>query len=138
MTRAQARARAGTALVAVVGVLAVLAACAAPRNTLNTPASTCFRGLPAASAAVGPKAKLLGVRIVRRDELAERLPQAGRIPSESVCAVAYSGDFVPGDVAGADPPGPGRYAVVALDLKATRVLATSVVDTLPVRFRHRV
>ncbi len=133
-----ARPRAAAALVAVVGVLAVLAACAAPRNALNTPASTCFRGLAPAGAAVGPKGKVIGVRLVRRRELADRLPQAGRIPSESVCAVAYSGDFVPGDVAGADPPGPGRYAVVALDPGATRVLATFVVDTLPVRFRHRI
>jgi hypothetical protein len=125
-------------LVASVAVLALLTACAGPRNALNTPASACFRGLPLASTAVGPKAKLIGVRSVRRSELARKLPSATRIPTESVCAVAYRGDFVPGDVAGADPAGPGGFAIVALDPHGARVLATFVVDELPVRFRHRV
>jgi hypothetical protein len=125
-------------LAASVAVLAVLTACAGPRNALNTPASACFRGLPVAGTAVGPKAKLIGVRSVGRSELARKLPSATRIETESVCAVAYRGDFVAGDVAGADPAGPGTYAIVALDPKGSRVLATFVVDQLPVRFRHRV
>ncbi|HEX3623684.1 MAG TPA: hypothetical protein VHT97_15320 [Acidimicrobiales bacterium] len=125
-------------LLAAGALLAVLAGCAGPRNALNTSASPCFRGLPLASAAVGPKAKVLGVRIVRRSELVRNLPQAGRVDAESMCAIAYSGTFVRGDVPAADPPGPGRYAIVALDTKGSRVLATFVVDALPVRFRHRV
>ena len=115
-----------------------LSACAGPRNALNTTASTCFRGLPAAGAAVAPKAKLVGVRTVRRTELARKLPQAARIGPGVVCAVAYRGEFSAGDVRGADPAGPGRYAVVALDPHSARVLATFVLDELPIRFRHRI
>ena len=117
--------------------LVLLAACSGPRNGLNTTASACFRGLPAASAAVGPKGKLIGVRVTRRSELAGKLPQAGRIPDRVVCTVAFRGAFGPGDVAGADPAGPGPYAIVALDTRGSHVLATFVVDELPVRFRDR-
>lgn len=122
---------------AAVALLAVLAACSGPRNGLNTSDSACFRGLPLASATAGPKGKVVGVRVVRRGELARKLPQAARIHAEAVCAVAYRGAFVPGDVRDADPAGPGTYAVVALDTQGTRVLASFVVDELPVRFRDR-
>ena len=118
-------------------LLLLLASCAGPRNTLNTPASTCFRGLPAAGAAVRHKGRVIGVRIVHKAALAHRLPQAERIVPGSVCAIGFRGEFARGDVAGADPAGPGHYAIVALDTRGSRVLATFVVDALPVRFRHR-
>jgi hypothetical protein len=123
---------------AAASLLIVLAGCGGPRNALNTSASACFRGLPTATAAVGPKGRVVGVRTVARRVLARDLPQADRIPADVVCAVAYRGDFVPGDVANADPPGPGRFAVVALDTRGSHVLATFVVDTLPIPFHHRV
>ena len=124
-------------LAAVALLLAVLAGCAGPRNGLNTSDSACFRGVPMAGAAVGRKGKVVGVRAIRRDSLARRLPQAARIPNRVVCAVAYRGDFLPGDVRDADPAGPGPYALVALDSRGSRVLATFVVDQLPVGFKDR-
>lgn len=128
--------RAAATLVLVL-LLVLLAACSGPRNGLNTTASACFRGLPAASSEVGPKGKLIGVRVARRSELAAKLPQAGRIRERAVCVVAFRGTFVPGDVAGADPAGPGSFAVVALDTRGSHVLATFVVDQLPLQFRDR-
>jgi hypothetical protein len=116
----------------------LLTACAGPRNALNTPASTCFRGLPAAEAAVGDKGKLVGVRRIERDHLVAKVPQAGRLQARSVCLVAYRGPFATGDVPGADPPGPGAYALVALDDRSFHPLATFVLDRLPVRFQHNV
>lgn len=130
--------RRANVVVAAAVVALVLTSCAGPRNALNTAASTCFRSLPVAGAAVGRKAKLVGVRSVRGAELARKLPQASRIGPGVVCAVAYRADFVPGDVAGADPAGPGRYAVVVLDTHGSRVLASFVLDELPIRFHHRV
>jgi hypothetical protein len=124
-------------LVATAALLTVLAACAGPRNALNTSASGCFRGLPVAATVAGPKATVIGLRIVHRTELARKVSQAARIPAEVLCAVAYRGDFVPGDVRNADPAGPGRYAVVLLDSRGSHVLAAFVVDELPVRFRDR-
>ena len=129
--------RRGAAVAAIVAILTVLSACASPRNALNTPDSACFRGVPAAGAAVGPKGRVIGVRAVRRETLVRRLPEAARIPDRVVCAVAYRGDFVPGDVRDADPAGPGPYALVALDVRTQRVLATFVVDRLPVGFKDR-
>ena len=116
---------------------AVLTGCASPRNSLNTPASTCFRGLPAAAAAVDHQAKLIGVRRARRTELVGKVPQASRIEPESLCVIAYRGPFAAGDVPGADPPGPGEYAMVALDPHGSHILGTFVVDRLPLHFRHR-
>jgi hypothetical protein len=122
----------------LMGVALTLTACAGPRNGLNTTASTCFRGLPAAADAVGHKGTLVGVRRVRTGELAHRVAQAGRIPAGSLCLIAYRGQFAHNEVPGADPSGPGAYAVVALDDRGARVLATFVLDQLPVRFQHNV
>lgn len=124
-------------LAAVALFALLLGACAGPRNGLNTPDSACFRAVPVAGAAVGPKGKVIGVRAVRRDSLARHVAQAARIPNREVCAVAYRGDFVPGDIRDADPAGPGPYALVALDVRSPRVLATFVVDQLPVKFKDR-
>jgi hypothetical protein len=120
-------------------LLVTACSCAGPRNALNTPASTCFRGLPAAEAAVGGgKARLVGVRRIERGTLVAKVPQAARLQARAVCLVAYRGPFVPGDVPGADPPGPGTYALVALDDRSFLPLATFVLDGLPVRFQHNV
>jgi hypothetical protein len=124
---------------ALLAAALLLTACAGPRNGLNTPASTCFRGLPAAEAAVGGgKARLVGVRRIERGPLVAKVPQAARLQAPSVCLVAYRGPFGPGDVPGADPPGPGTYALVALDDRSFLPLATFVLDGLPVRFQHNV
>jgi hypothetical protein len=124
-------------VLAVVAAL-LLGACASPRNSLNTAASACFRGLPAAGAAVDHQAKLIGVRRVRRTELVGKVPEAARIAPAVLCLVAYRGPFHAGDVPGADPPGPGEYAMVALDPQGAHVLGTFVVAHLPLRFgTHR-
>jgi hypothetical protein len=123
------------ALAALAAVM--LTACASPRNSLNTPASTCFRGLPAAAAAVDHQAKLVGIRQARRAELVRKVPEASRIQPASLCMVAYRGPFAAGDVPGADPPGPGEYAMVALDIHGGHILGTFVLERLPLRFSHR-
>lgn len=130
--------RRGRVVVVAVTASVLLAACAGPRNGLNTPASTCFRGLPAAADAVGRKGTLVGVRSVRRSELSRNLPQARQLAPEHVCAIAYRGSFAAGELPRADPAGPGTYAVVVLDTGGAHVLGTYVVDGLPVRFRHRI
>lgn len=131
--------RRAVAVVAVaVGLAAVLTSCAGPRNALNTPASACFRGLPAARAAVGQNARLIGLRRVSKAELARAVPQAGAIRPGELCLVAFRGPFAAGDVTGADPPGPGNYAVVALDTGGSQLLGAFVVNDLPVAFHHRI
>jgi len=124
-------------LLAASAVLVSLAACASPRNGLNTSSASCFRALPAAEAAVGRKGTLVGVRRVATSTLTGKVPQLSQVNARAVCAIAFRAEFVPGDVAAADPPGPGGFALVVLDGEGSRVLATSVLPSLPVRFHHR-
>jgi hypothetical protein len=124
-------------LTAASVLLLALASCASPRNGLNTPSASCFRALPAAEASVGHKGTLVGVRRVAGSELSGKVPQLSQIGPRTVCAIAFRAAFDRGDVAGADPPGPGGFAVVVLDADGSRVLATAVLGALPVRFHHR-
>lgn len=125
-------------LLAVASILVlVLGACASPRNALNTSSGSCFRALPAAEAAVRRKGALVGVRKVSRAEVAAKLPQAAPIKPQTLCAVAFRAMYQPGDVAGADPAGPGGFALVLLDAEHSTVVGSFVLDALPVRFHHR-
>ena len=124
-------------VVAVVASLCSLMSCASPRNGLNTSSGSCFRALPAAEATVRHKGALEGVRRVTLGELAVKLPEVARVHHRVVCAVAFRASYRPGDVADADPAGPGSFAVVVLNGEGSTVLAAFVVDTLPIRFHHR-
>ncbi len=99
-------------------------------------ASVCFRSLAVASDAVHQKGKLVGVRRVSAHELAEQMPNATAAGRDPVCLVAFKSDYRPGEVDHAQPPGPGRYAVVAVTTGAPTLLGAQVTDRLPLRFRH--
>lgn len=124
-----------SAVLAVAALLMFGGACAAPRNSLNTGASVCFRALPAARAAVHGKGKLVGVRRVPRATVAKRFPEVTFHSRAQLCLVAFRDDYDAGDVDRA--PGGGRYAVVVLDARTSEVIHTSVTGRLPMRFRHR-
>ncbi|MDQ6728449.1 MAG: hypothetical protein M3066_20140 [Actinomycetota bacterium] len=124
-------------LVAASAALLSLVACASPRNGLNTASASCFRALPAAEASVQRKGTLVGVRKVATSQLSGKVPQLAHGAGRDVCAIAFRAAFAPGDVLAADPPGPGGFALVVLDGEGSKVLATAVLDNLPVRFHHR-
>jgi hypothetical protein len=126
------RLRAGVAAV----VLGALVACGGPRNTLNTKTSQCFRALPLARNTVNQRGKLVGVRSVLGTTLAKELPEAAPLGRQRVCVVAFRGPYAVDQVPLAKPAGPGTYALVAVDPKGTTVLASFIVNDLPVRFRH--
>lgn len=128
------RRRAGAA--AVVAAVVLTAGCGGPRNTLNTAGGPCFRALPLARATVSQQGRLVGVRAVTGTTLARRLPQAQRLGDQRLCLVAFRGSFASGAVPRADPAGPGSYAIVAVDRSGSTVVASFVVDDLPLRFRH--
>ncbi|HKN40479.1 MAG TPA: hypothetical protein VJ456_15385 [Acidimicrobiia bacterium] len=117
--------------------VALLAACAGPRNTLNTATSHCFRALPLAKATVNNRGHLVGVRSVVATTLAGRLPEADRLGRQRLCLIAFRGPYAAGEIPRAQPAGPGPYAIVAVDSNGSTVLASFVVDELPLRFRHR-
>jgi len=117
VTGARRRRRAPAAV--AVGAFLLAAACGGPRNTLNTAGSHCFKAIPLAKAT-----------------LAHKLPQAERLGDQRVCLVAFRGPYAVGAVPLADPSGPGDYAIVAVDRGGSTVVASFVVDELPLRFRH--
>jgi len=122
---------------AAAAAVALLAACAGPRNTLNTATSHCFRALPLAKATVNNRGHLVGVRSVVATTLAGRLPEADRLGRQRLCLIAFRGPYAAGEIPRAQPAGPGPYAIVAVDSNGSTVLASFVVDELPLRFRHR-
>jgi hypothetical protein len=134
--RTRHRRGAGTRLV-VAATVGLLAGCGGPRNVLNTASSHCFRALPSARATVGDHGRLVGVRSVLADRLARTLPQAAPLDRRRLCVIAFRGPYRAGEIPLADPPGPGTYAVVAVDNDGQTVLASFVVSDLPLRFRHR-
>ena len=127
-----------TRRVPTVCLLAVLAlgACAAPRNTLGTRSSECFRSLPTARAAVRPGGRLAGVRRVDRSRLLRAFPQAAPPPGRDFCLVGFSGKYRAEDVDRPACAPEGRYAVAIVTIRGTTLVRTFLVDRLPLRLRH--
>lgn len=129
-------------VVAAVG----LSACTAPRNTLGTSSSQCFRAVPVASEAVKDRGKLTGVRLYRTRDL-ERHPHlredlssraGGRI--SAVCAIAFSGTFrldqVEKPLGHGPAGGSGSFALVLVSTPQNQLLGTVVLTQLPLPLRH--
>jgi hypothetical protein len=123
--------------VCLAAVLAIGTSCAGARNSLNTTASPCFRALAAADDAVHRKGRLVGVRLVETEDLAQKVPEAAALGHQKLCGVAYRDDFTSGEVSGATPGHTGHYALVLVD-RSQRVIASFLLDELPIRFTHRV
>ena len=86
---------------------------------------------------VNNRGHLVGVRSVVATTLAGRLPEADRLGRQRLCLIAFRGPYAAGEIPRAQPAGPGPYAIVAVDSNGSTVLASFVVDELPLRFRHR-
>ncbi len=123
----------------LVAVLATLeASCGAPRTTLNTSASPCFRGLGLAISAVGDRGNLVGVRRLSATSLAARIPGTPDLGKGRVCVVAFRGDFADAkDFTHTEDGEAARYAVVVLDDRGSAMRSRLVTSRLPFRFRHR-
>lgn len=146
---AKPRRRATAALAGlVVAAGLLLGACTSPRNALGTPASRCFKVLPAARLAVHGKGHFTGVRYVTTADLVRSLhalhPALLGLPSgvaplrTEVCLVAYTGHFAASTVVRDWPARTrsGRLALVVVRARDGRVLATIVLAKLPLRFSH--
>ena len=124
------------AVVAAVVTVALTGACAAPRNTLGTAASPCFRALPTARAAVHNHGRFLGVRRIGRRGFTKAF-HTDPPPGREFCAVGFSGPYRPGEVDRAPAGAAGHYAVITVTMRGTTVLRSFVVDRLPLRLGHR-
>jgi hypothetical protein len=122
--------------VLLAGAVASLASCT-PRNALGTGSMACIQAIPVAAAEVHHKGRPEGVRRVTADTLATRIPEVAPLGKQTLCLVAFSDDFKPGDVPHAKVQQAGRYALVVVD-SHERVVVSFVLDRLPLRFRHQV
>ena len=122
-------------LVLLAAAVASLASCT-PRNSLGTGSTACIQAIPVAAAEVHHKGRPEGVRTARGASLAQRIPEVAPLGKQTVCLVAFSDDFRPGDVTHAKVQRAGRYALVVVD-SHQKVVAAFVLDRLPLRFRHQ-
>jgi hypothetical protein len=129
---------AGRRAVAGAVLAASLAGCSnAHPGVSNGSVSVCYRAIPPARAAVHEKsATLIGVHRLSADRVRDRLPQAvqNELASENdavVCAVAFKGNFAPGQVDFASPDSSGTYAVVLVSSRRLHLVGSVVLDQLP-------
>ena len=125
-----------TVVAALLAAALALPACT-PRNSLGTGSMACIQAIPVAADEVHHKGRPEGVRTVSAASLAKRIPEVAPLGKQTVCVVAFSDDFKPGDVTRAKVQRAGRYAVVVVD-SHQRVVVSFVLDRLPLRFRHPV
>lgn len=120
--------------VVLLGLMA--SACASPRNALGAGSTACFRVIPVAVGEVNHIGRLVGVREVNAAKLAKRRPEFARLGSQNLCLFAFQGTYRPGEVPGAIPPPPGRFALVAVNPSSGTMVGAFVLPRLPFRFRH--
>lgn len=114
-----------------------LASCAAPRQTLGTRSSVCFRSLPTAKAAVRQQGRLVGVRLASRAHVLGAFPNAELPPGRDFCVVGFSDDFHAEKIDHPAGSPTGKYAVVIVTMRGTTVVQTFLVDRVPLHLRHR-
>ena len=137
----------GAAGAAVLGVV-LLSACTAPRNTLGTNSSPCFKAVPVATDAVHDRGKLSGVRLLKSKDLDRRphfrslLEARAGTRVTTVCVVSFQGQYTLAQVErpfGRSPAGGGGpVALVVVSTPANRLLGTLVLSHVPLPLRHEV
>lgn len=131
----------GFLLLALGSVPMALSACTAGHTALGTTDSLCFRSLPPAADAVHRKGTFVGVhRLDTKKLLADarvrERQELSSLDDKTVCAVAFHGNFSPGQVEHAYRERHGRYAVVLVTARDNKVVASFVLNRLPLEFRH--
>jgi len=134
--------RLASGLLAGVLIAGGLAGCTSVRSDLGTSDSSCYVALPAATRAVGPHARLIGVHLVTLAALHRQTPALfDALPhqpasGQKVCLVAYEGSFTSRSVS--KPLGwpSGPMAVVVSKIPSNQLLGTVIVRGAPLRFGH--
>ena len=133
------------AALAVLGGLG-LPACTSPRNALGDATGRCYEALPVARAALHGAGRFAGARYLTVDALTRSLsemhPRVVDVPARpasgrsAVCVVAYAGRFDASRVerGWAVDARTGRFALVVVAAPSGRLLATLVLETVPLRF----
>lgn len=126
------------AILAALVIVALSAGCGAPTpGVSNGSVSACYRAIPVGRAAVHePSAHLIGVHRIPVDKVRSHLPPAAKAElaaenDTAVCAMAFHGQFAPGQVDEANPSSRGSYAVVLVSSRKLRLVGSVVLDSLP-------
>ncbi|HEX4864550.1 MAG TPA: hypothetical protein VFV02_10780, partial [Acidimicrobiales bacterium] len=128
----------------VAGVLVAATGCGAtPTPGLsNGSVSACYRAIPTARHAIhDPHATVIGVHRIPADRVKSHLPPSAQSllagdNDTTVCAVAFHGKFVAGQVDLAPTAEAGNYAVVLVSSKKLQLIDSAVLNHLP-RFLGR-
>jgi hypothetical protein len=112
--------------------------CHSPRpGVSNGSVSACYRAIPVAKSAIHDNhATLIGVHRIPADTVMQRLSARAQteLANEDdsvVCAVAFKGSFIDGQVEMAPPSEEGSYAVVLLTSRRLHLVGSVVLSSLP-------
>ena len=120
----------------------LLAGCTTARSNLGTSASSCYLALPTATKATRSHGRLLGVRRFTLSGLRKQAPHllhdlaTKEVGSQSVCVIAFAGNFAAGSVS--DPRGraSGHLAVAVSTTPGNHLLGTVIFTHAPLHFGH--
>jgi hypothetical protein len=120
----------------------VLSGCTAARSNLGTSDSSCYLALPTATKAIGSHGRLHGVQRFTLSVLRKKAPRllhdldTTAPGSETVCLVAFTGNFSAASVT--DPRGrsSGKLAVVVSTTPGNHLLGTVIFTNAPLHFGH--
>ncbi|MDA8262109.1 MAG: hypothetical protein M0Z47_04685 [Actinomycetota bacterium] len=128
------------AMASVLLLVPVLSACAGASAGLGTSSESCFTALPAAYKAVGPRAKLLGVRLLPATRVGEIMSGLSEAPNKALCLLAFELPDATGGyrVARRDDKVFGNFKLVAYSLQTREVLKVRARGSLPMRFAHEI
>jgi len=121
---------------------AVLAGCTTARSSLGTSDSSCYLALPTATKAVGSHGRLLGVQKFSLSALRKNAPHllhdlATTAPgSETVCLVAFTGNFTAGSISHSRGRSSGHLAVVVSTTPGNHLVGTVIFTKAPLHFGH--
>ena len=132
----------GTGLGGFLLAVCLLGGCTSARINLGTSDSSCYLALPAATKAVPPHSRFIGVHLFTLASLKKDAPHLfDALPSEPassqrVCALAFVGTFTRASVT--DPFGlaSGSVAVVVSKTPSNQLLGTVIFNRTPLRFGH--
>jgi hypothetical protein len=125
-----------------VFAVCLLAGCTSARTNLGTSDSSCYLALPAATKAVGPHSRFIGVHLFTLASLQKRAPRLfDALPSQPassqrVCALGFVGTFTKTSVSMPLGLDSGSVAVVISKTPSNQLLGTVIFTQEPIRFGH--
>jgi hypothetical protein len=129
---------------ALVAAAGLAGACNGPTPVVsNGSVSACYRAIPVGRNAIHDRsAHLIGVHRIPVDQVRSHLPASGRAElaaenDTAVCAMAFHGQFTPGQVDSAPPAEQGSYALILVSSRELHLVAAVVLQHLPRAFGGR-